>query len=54
MLGCPLCNLPLTTLDNIGCHGNDAQVHQTQFSVHNMKRIKGSLHYACIATDAHK
>lgn len=53
VLDCPLCNLPLTTLDNIGCHSNSAQVHQRQFSVHNMKRVKGSLHYACADTYTH-
>lgn len=40
MLDSPICNLPLTTADNIGCHSNDVQVHQRQFSVHNMKKVK--------------
>lgn len=53
VLDCPLCNLPPTTLDNTGCHSNIAQVHQRQFSVHNMNRVKGSLHYACTSTDIH-
>ncbi len=53
VLDCPLCNLPLTALDNIGCHSNGTQVHRRQFSVHDMKRVKGSLHYACAGTDAH-
>lgn len=31
-------NFPLTVLDNVGCHGNNAQVHQRQFSLQKARR----------------
>lgn len=31
-------NFPLTALDNVGCHGNNAQVHQRQFSLQKARR----------------
>lgn len=48
------CNLQLTSVD-AGRHGNDAQVRQRKFSVHNMKRVKVGLRYACtgIHTQTH-
>lgn len=52
MLDCLLWFMSLTSLDNMGCHSNDVPVHQRQSSVHNVKRVKGSLHYWCTGTQA--
>lgn len=41
----------LITSNHAGCHGNDAQVHQRQFSFLGMKMVKGIQQFACWCTD---
>lgn len=55
ILGCLLCNLPLTTADSISCHSNDRQVHKRQFFfVQNTEQSeRHSVHNACRDTETH-